>query len=90
MANSNSFYHDMWRSMGRTYGKYLTLKKRRLLMNNGTYRVLTESVEKKSGDPGVDGKYCKDYMKHKKEKRFLIHMNVAICGSEIGLETRTK
>ena len=26
-------------------------------------------------------KYCKGYLKHKNEKRFLIYINVASCGS---------
>ena len=43
--------------------------------------MLTESTEKISRGSGVDREYCKGYLKHKKEKRFLMYMNVVICGS---------
>ena len=52
-----------------------------VIKKDGRYRVLTESVEQKSGGRGADGKHCKGYLKHKKEKRFLIYINVAICRS---------
>ena len=56
----------------------IVLNFRATVKKHGIYSVLTESVEKKTGDPGVDGKYPKDYPKHKKEKRFLIYTNVTI------------
>ena len=47
-----------------------------------------ESVEKKSVRPSVDGKYTKDYLKHEKEKRFLIYINVAIYSSRVIKENK--